>query len=43
MEILDQKRLLENREKKKNETNNLIMGKLDDEIIKKLKKWKSYE
>lgn len=41
VEIYNHKKLMKNKSKKKNEINDLIIGRLDEETIKKLEKWRN--
>ena len=41
VEINNYKKLIKNKSKKKKEINDLIIGRLDEETIKKLKKWRN--
>ena len=43
VEIYNHKRLIKNKSKKKKEINDLIIGRLDEETIKKLEKWRNSE
>ncbi|SHI14565.1 NYN domain-containing protein [Sporanaerobacter acetigenes] len=43
VEIENYKKFLKNKSKKKNQINDLMIGRLDDEIIKKLERWRNSE
>lgn len=43
VEIENYKKFLKNKNKKKNQINDLMIGRLDDEIIKKLERWRNSE
>ena len=43
VEIENYKKFLKNKSKKKNQINDLMIGRLDDEIIKKLERWGNSE